>query len=187
MKILPTTLEGVLIIETQTFSDARGSFSETYSERDWAAAFAAFGIAPPRFVQDNLSVSRRGVVRGLHFQKPPHPQAKLVRCAAGRILDVAVDMRASSPNFGRWTGVELSAENGRELFVPHGFAHGFSVLGEEATVIYKVDDFYAPECDGGVLWNDPALGVEWGVDPSRVIVSAKDGSLPRLAEAYRFE
>ncbi len=195
MKVTPTALEGVLIVEPQVFSDERGSFCETFSERDFNAALAdlraRFGpsAAPensPRFVQDNQSVSRRGVIRGLHFQQQPHSQAKLVRCAAGRIFDVAVDMRAGSPNFGRGFGVELSAENGRQLFVPQGFAHGFSTLSDEATVIYKVDDFYAPECDGGVVWNDPTLAINWGIGPSQVIVSQKDSALPRLADAYKF-
>ncbi len=234
MKIITTGLSGVVIVEPPVFGDARGSFSETFSE-NWSFAdrdtvgcggvndgVVAGGMEGcggvnggwnGRFVQDNESRSVAGVVRGLHFQKPPRAQAKLVRVSAGAILDVAVDMRGGSPTFGRWVAVELSAENGRQLFIPHGFAHGFRVLrvgGDGfATVAYKVDDFYAPECDGGVLWNDPALGIDWGVgcsvsassegygagycastgcgfDPSAAIVSDKDAALPLLAEAFRF-
>jgi dTDP-4-dehydrorhamnose 3,5-epimerase len=173
------------------FGDARGTFSETFSERDFNAAVAPFGLAPVRFVQDNQSTSRRGVVRGLHFQQPPHPQAKLVRVVAGRILDVAVDMRKHSPTFGQHVRVELSAENRRQLFIPHGFAHGFSALSDEATLIYKVDGYYAPQSDGGVLWNDSALGIDWGTefgfDPAQAIVSEKDRALPTFENAYKFE
>lgn len=197
MKVAETALAGVVIIEPEVFRDARGTFSETFSERDLTTAFASVGIAAPRFVQDNESRSVAGVVRGLHFQKPPHEQAKLVRVAAGRILDVAVDLRRGSTTFGKWIAVELSAENRRQLFIPQGFAHGFSVLGvggddevggggDHATVIYKVDDFYAPECDAGVLWNDPTLDINWGsnlgFDPANAIVSAKDAALPKFEE-----
>jgi dTDP-4-dehydrorhamnose 3,5-epimerase len=186
MKITKTELEGVVIVEPAVFEDARGTFSETFSERDFAAGLAAHGFEPPCFVQDNESRSRRGVVRGLHFQKEPHAQAKLVRAATGRILDVAVDMRASSPTFGRHVAVELSAENRRQLFIPHGFAHGFVALEDDTTVMYKVDAYYAPESDGGVLWNDPALGIDWGIAPSEAILSAKDAALPTMNEAYKF-
>ncbi len=182
MQVIETSLPGVVIIEPMVFEDARGTFSETFSEREFAQL-----ASPVRFVQDNESHSRRGVVRGLHFQKEPHAQAKLVRVAAGRILDIALDMRRSSPTFGRWTAVELSAENRRQLFLPRGFAHGFSVLSDEATVIYKVDGYYAPESDAGVLWNDPALGIDWGIDPAEAIVSTKDAALPIFANAYKFE
>ena len=182
MRTIETALEGVLVIEPAVFSDARGWFSETFSERE----FARITGWPGRFVQDNESYSRRGVVRGLHFQKEPHAQAKLVRVAAGRILDIALDMRRSSPTFGRWAAVELSAGNRRQLFLPHGFAHGFSVLSDEATVIYKVDNHYAPESDAGVLWNDPVLGIDWGIDPSEAIVSVKDAALPLFADAHKF-
>ena len=186
MNIIETTIDGVIIIEPAVFEDARGTFSETFSEREFAAALAPHGIEPPRFVQDNESHSRRGVVRGLHFQKEPHAQAKLVRVAAGSILDVAVDMRRGSATFGKWVSVELSAENRRQLFIPRGFAHGFTALEDGSTVIYKVDGYYAPESDGGVLWNDPALAIDWGIDPSEAIVSAKDAALPNFADAYKF-
>jgi dTDP-4-dehydrorhamnose 3,5-epimerase len=171
----------VVIIEPEIFRDARGSFSETFSERLFAEK-----VAPVHYVQDNESHSMRGVVRGLHFQREPHAQAKLVRVAAGCILDVAVDMRKDSPTLGRHVVVELSSENRRQLFIPKGFAHGFSCLSDEATVIYKVDGYYAPESDDGVLWCDPALAIDWGLPPSWVTVSAKDAALPLFAEAYKF-
>ncbi len=182
MKVSRTALEGVIIVEPDVFYDRRGSFSETFSERRFAEL-----VAPVKFVQDNESYSVRGVIRGLHFQKEPHAQAKLVRAVSGRILDVAVDMRRSSSTFGQWAAIELSDENGRQFFIPKGFAHGFSVLGDSAVVAYKCDSYYAPECDGGVLWNDPALGIDWGIDQSAAIVSNKDAALPGFAEAYKFE
>ncbi|MDR2894936.1 MAG: dTDP-4-dehydrorhamnose 3,5-epimerase [Alistipes sp.] len=183
MKVTTTALDGVIVIEPAVFEDERGTFSEVFSE----AGFAAHGFEPPhRFVQDNESRSRRGVVRGLHFQKAPHAQAKLARVAAGAILDVALDMRAGSGTFGRWIAVEMSAENRRQLFIPRGFAHGFVAREEDTVVIYKVDAPYAPQSEDGVLWCDPALGIDWGVAPDRAIVSAKDAALPTLAEAYKF-
>lgn len=182
MRIFGTALEGVVIIEPDVFRDRRGSFRETYSEKEFAEL-----VGPVVFAQDNESYSVRGVVRGLHFQKTPHAQAKLVRAVSGRILDVAVDMRQNSPAFGKWVAVELSGENGRQLFVPRGFAHGFSVLTDSAVTAYKCDAYYAPESDGGVLWNDPALGIDWGIDPSEAIVSDKDAALPLFADAYKFD
>lgn len=188
-------MDGVVIIEPAVFGDRRGTFSETFSEREFARLAApisgsASDSAEPgwsgRFVQDNESRSAAGVVRGLHFQKPPHAQAKLVRVSAGSILDVAVDMRATSPTFGKYAAVELSAENRRQLFIPRGFAHGFLALSEGATVVYKCDAYYAPESDGGVLWSDPVLGIDWGITPSEAILSEKDAALPLLADAYKF-
>jgi dTDP-4-dehydrorhamnose 3,5-epimerase len=179
---LETALPGVVIVEPAVFDDERGSFSETWSE----AAFTK-AVGPVRFVQDNESHSRRGVVRGLHFQKEPHPQAKLVRVAAGRILDVALDMRRSSPTFGRHVAVELSAANRRQLFIPRGFAHGFTALEEDTIVMYKVDGPYAPASDGGVLWNDPALGIDWGITSAGAILSPKDAALPLFADAFHFD
>jgi dTDP-4-dehydrorhamnose 3,5-epimerase len=169
----------VQLIEPKRHGDARGWFTEVYSE----AAFAARGI-DCRFVQDNHSLSAPAfTLRGLHFQAPPHGQAKLVRCIRGRIWDVAVDVRAGSPTYGRWTAAELSAENGRQLFVPVGFAHGFLTLEEGCEVTYKVSDVYAPQCDGGVRWDDPTIGIEWplpaGVAPE---LSAKDQRLSLLAD-----
>jgi dTDP-4-dehydrorhamnose 3,5-epimerase len=183
IQVTKTALEGVVIIEPAVFRDERGSFAETFSERDFAGA-----VAQVRFVQDNESRSRHGVVRGLHFQREPHAQAKLVRVTAGRILDVAVDMRQGSPTFGHHVAVELSAENGRQLFIPRGFAHGFSVTASGgATVLYKVDAHHAPGSDAGVAWNDPTLNIDWGIDPHKVIISAKDAALPPLANAHKFE
>jgi dTDP-4-dehydrorhamnose 3,5-epimerase len=186
MNIVETELEGVLIVEPRVFADARGTFAETFSERDFAAALGELGMTAPRFVQDNESRSRRGVVRGLHFQREPHAQAKLVRVARGSVLDVAVDMRAGSPTLGRHVAVELSADNGRQLFVPRGFAHGFVAREDDTTVIYKVDGHYAPESDGGVLWCDPRLAIDWGVATAEAIVSDKDAALPEWEEAYKF-
>ncbi|MGQ4275111.1 dTDP-4-dehydrorhamnose 3,5-epimerase [Terrihabitans sp. B22-R8] len=167
----------VQLIKPRRFGDERGWFTEVYSER----AFAQAGIEV-RFVQDNHSLSRpAGVLRGLHFQTPSHGQDKLVRCVRGRIWDVAVDVRKGSPTFGDWVGAELSAENGHQLFVPIGFAHGFVTLDPDTEVTYKVSDFYAPECDGGIRWNDPDIGLPWPV-PGPPILSPKDEILPLLAD-----
>jgi dTDP-4-dehydrorhamnose 3,5-epimerase len=182
MKVIATALEGVIIIEPAVFEDARGTFCETFSEREFTQQ-----VAPVRFVQDNESRSRRGVVRGLHFQKEPHPQAKLIRVTAGRIRDVAIDMRRSSATFGRWVAVELSAENRRQLFVPRGFAHGFVALEDDTVVMYKVDGFYSPESDAGVLWCDTALGIDWCIEPGQAIISPKDAALPGFERAFKFD
>ncbi len=170
---------GVTLIEPRRFADERGWFTEVYSER----AFAERGITV-RFVQDNHSLSVSvGTVRGLHFQTPPHGQAKLVRCIRGRVFDVAVDVRRGSPTLGRWVGAELSADNGRQLYVPIGFAHGFMTLEPNTEITYKVSDVYSPAEDGGVRWDDPAIGIEWptlpGVTPT---LSPKDERLPSLGE-----
>lgn len=167
----------VRIIETKRFSDDRGWFSETYSD----ARFAALGI-DLRFVQDNHSFSAHaGTVRGIHFQSPPHAQAKLVRCLRGRILDYAVDLRRGSPTYGRHVAAELSADNGRQLFVPMGFGHAFVTLEPDTEVAYKVSDVYAPHCDGGVIWDDPEIGIAWPVSGAAPVLSEKDGKLPALA------
>ncbi len=167
-----------VLIETRRFGDDRGWFSETYSAR----SFPAQGVEGD-FCQDNHSMSRPvGVLRGLHFQAPPHAQAKLVRCVRGRIWDVAVDVRKGSPTFAQWVAAELSAANGRQLYVPVGFAHGFVTLDPDTEVVYKVTDFYAPECDGGLIWNDPDLALPWPVPADGPILSDKDGKLPRLAD-----
>lgn len=166
----------VRLIKPRRFGDERGWFTETYNER----AFAKLGIAVP-FVQDNHSLSRpAGTVRGLHFQAPPHAQAKLVRCVRGRIFDVAVDVRRGSPTFGRSAAVELSADNGDQLFVPVGFAHGFMTLEPDTEVVYKVSDFYDAGSEGGVLWDDPDLGIAWPLPPDRALLSPKDRELPPL-------
>ena len=169
----------VQLIRPKRHGDARGWFTEVYSEH----AFAARDITC-RFVQDNHSLSMPAfTLRGLHFQTPPHGQDKLVRCIRGRIFDVAVDVRAGSPTFGQWVGAELSAANGDQLFVPVGFAHAFLTLEPECEVSYKVSDLYAPECDGGIRWDDPAIGIDWPLPTgTRPELSPKDAGLPLLAE-----
>lgn len=163
-----------MILTPRRFGDDRGFFSEVYN----AQVLASHGI-DVTFVQDNHSLSRQvGVVRGLHFQAPPHAQDKLVRVGAGRVLDVAVDIRRGSPTFGRWVGVELSAADGNQLFIPKGFLHGFSVLEPDSELLYKCSDVYAPACDGAVRFDDPDLAIDWGIDPATAILSAKDASAP---------
>ncbi len=172
-----TAIEGVCVISPTAYGDARGYFMETYNQQDFAAA----GITAA-FVQDNQSKSRKGVLRGLHFQKN-HPQAKLVRVISGEVFDVAVDMRKGSETFGKWVGVVLSGENKKQFFVPRGFAHGFLVLSETAEFAYKCDDFYHPEDEGGILWEDPEIGVEWPVIGCDPVLSEKDQRLPCLRNA----
>ena len=170
MRILKTDIEGVYIIEPHLFEDERGYFFEAFSERK----FAELTGIETRFVQDNESRSAKGVVRGLHFQLPPHAQSKLVRVVRGKILDIAVDIRRGSPTFGHYVAVELSEHNHRQLFIPRGFAHGFSVLEGDAIVEYKCDNYYAPETEGAIRWNDPTLAIDWKVADNEAIVSAKD-------------
>lgn len=166
------------LIVPRRFHDPRGWLSETYSER----AFTAFGLTC-RFVQDNQSYSaRRGTIRGLHLQVPPRAQAKLVRVVRGRILDLAVDVRRGSPTYGQFVSAELSADNGHQLFVPAGFAHGFCTLDDDVEVVYKVSDFYAPDCERGLRWDDPAIGIPWPVAAAGASVSDKDAMLPLLAD-----
>lgn len=177
MQVLTTELPGVLIIEPARFGDARGFFSESWSRQ----RFADHGIDTD-FVQDNHSMSgRTGTLRGLHFQRPPHAQAKLVRCGRGRLFDVAVDIRKGSPTYGRWTGCELSFENGRQLYIPTGFLHGFVTREPDTEIIYKCSDYYAPDCDAGVRWDDPDLGIDWGLDGDPVL-SEKDTKAPFLRD-----
>ncbi len=172
MEVAALAIPEVKLITPRRFSDDRGFFSETYNAR----AFKAAGIGC-EFVQDNQSYSaKRGTVRGLHFQAPPYAQAKLVRVLRGAIIDVAVDARKSSPSFGQWVKAELSAENGVQLFVPKGFLHGFVTLAPDTEVAYKVDAFYDGGSDGSVKWDDPDLGVEWGVDQSKAVLSEKDAT-----------
>ena len=166
----------MVVIEPQVFKDARGWFMETYNEQRYREA----GI-DVRFVQDNQSCSCYGVVRGLHFQRPPYTQAKLVSCTHGRVFDVAVDIRKGSPTYGKWYGVELSEENHLQFFIPHGFAHGFSVLSEKAVFSYKCDNLYHPEADGGILLSDPALAIDWKIPDGDRIISDKDTKHPILA------
>ena len=178
MRVIKTDIEGVVVIEPEVFDDERGYFFESYSQREFDEK-----VRPVRFVQDNESKSGHGVVRGLHFQTGRHAQSKLVRVVEGRVMDVAVDLRRGSPTFGRHVAVELSAENRRQLFVPRGFAHGFSVLGPTAVLAYKCDSPYAPHAEGAVAWNDPDIGVEWGLDRDEVTVSARDAAAPRMKDA----
>jgi dTDP-4-dehydrorhamnose 3,5-epimerase len=173
MNIIQTDFQGLVIIEPEVFEDARGYFFESYSRR--ALEEAGIGTA---FVQDNQSLSRRGVVRGLHFQAPPHAQAKLVRALEGTVFDVAVDLRRGAPSFGQWFGMELSAENRRQLYIPQGFAHGFSVLSEQAVLLYKCDRFYHPQSERGIRYNDPQLGIRWNIGGAQAVVSEKDLLLP---------
>ena len=177
MNIIETEIKGVYIIEPKVFGDSRGYFFESFSKREFESK-----IGPVEFVQDNESKSCYGVVRGLHFQKPPHAQAKLVRVIKGKVLDVAVDLRPDSPTYGRHVAVELSEENHRQVFIPKGFAHGFSVLSEEAVFQYKCDDYYAPETEGAVIWNDPELAIDWRIPEDRIILSDKDSRHPELKD-----
>ena len=169
MNIIKTDIEGVVIIEPKVFGDSRGYFFESYSQRDFNSL-----VGEVNFVQDNESKSCYGVIRGLHLQKPPFEQSKLVRVVKGKVLDVAVDIREGSPTFGKHVAVELSEDNHRQLFIPKGFAHGFSVLSEEAVFQYKCDNFYAPEYEGAIAWDDPALGIDWRIPVDKVIISEKD-------------
>ena len=174
MNVVETSLPGVLIIEPKVFGDERGFFMETWNGRRYEEA----GL-PGRFVQDNLSYSARGVLRGLHFQNP-QPQGKLVSVLRGEVFDVAVDVRVGSPTFGEWTSVTLSAENKRQFYVPPDFAHGFLVTGEDAIFFYKCTDYYAPSSEGILLWNDPEIGIEWPTDAPTL--SERDGKAPPLRE-----
>ncbi len=183
MNILRTELDGPLILEPKVFGDARGFFMESWNQRSFDAAVGH----PVAFVQDNHSRSARGVLRGLHYQLPPHAQGKLVRCTQGRVFDVAVDMRASSPTFGRWTGVELSEDNHRQFWIPPGFAHGFLVLSDSADFLYKTTAFYDQPSEAAVRWDDPALAVDWPLDGIEPLLSGKDRDAPSLADARRFD
>lgn len=173
-----TPLAGLKIVRPRRFGDARGFFCETYSARDAAAQ----GIATV-FVQDNHSVSTlAGTLRGLHFQAPPHAQAKLVRCGRGALFDVAIDLRRNSPTFGRWFGIELSFENGVQLLIPEGFAHGFVTRTPKTEIVYKCSDYYAPETEGALIWNDPDIGIDWGLDGAAPVLSEKDAAAGRLRD-----
>lgn len=177
MNIIETEIQGVFIIEPKVFGDSRGYFFESFSKKEFDSK-----IGPVEFVQDNESKSCYGVVRGLHFQKPPHAQAKLVRVVKGKVLDVAVDLRKDSPTYGKHVAVELSEDNHRQVFIPKGFAHGFSVLSEEAVFQYKCDDYYAPETEGAVAWNDLDLNIDWRVPADMMILSEKDKRHPELKD-----
>ncbi len=177
MNVIKTDIQGVVIVEPKVFGDHRGYFFESFSEKDFAEA-----VGEVKFVQDNESKSSYGVLRGLHFQKPPHAQAKLVRVVKGRVLDVAVDLRKGSPTFGKHVAVELTEENHRQLFIPRGFAHGFVVLSDEAVFQYKCDNYYAPQSEGSVLWNDPDIGIQWGIPSEDVMLSEKDANAPLVKD-----
>ena len=177
MNVIQTEINGVVIIEPRVFGDSRGYFFESFSEKNFKEQ-----VADVDFVQDNQSKSCYGVVRGLHFQKPPHAQAKLVRVVKGRVLDVAVDLRKGSPTYGKHVAVELTEDNHRQFFIPRGFAHGFAVLSEEAIFQYKCDNYYAPQSEGAVAWNDPDLGIDWGMPLEKAILSEKDMKHPRLKD-----
>lgn len=183
MQVTPTALPEVLLIEPKVFGDARGFFMESWNEARFNAAVGR----EVRFVQDNHSRSARGVLRGLHFQQDPHAQGKLVRCTSGAVFDVAVDLRRSSPNFGRWVGFELTAENHRQLWIPPGFAHGFVVISETADFLYKTSGPYAPDFEGAVRWDDPTIGIEWPLEGITPQLSAKDVAAPLLADAKAFD
>lgn len=182
MKVVSTSIADLLILEPEVFGDARGFFMESFNAR----TFADVSGLEVDFVQDNHSRSQRGVLRGLHYQLS-QPQGKLVRVVSGRVFDVAVDMRRSSPTFGRWAGVELSEENHRQFWVPAGFAHGFVVLSETADFLYKTTDYYAPEHERCLAWDDPAVGVEWPLEGIEPLLSAKDRVGKSLAEADTFD
>ena len=177
MNVIQTEIQGVVIIEPRIFGDSRGYFFESFSEKNFKEQ-----VADVDFVQDNESKSCYGVVRGLHFQKPPYGQAKLVRVVKGRVLDVAVDLRKGSPTYGKYVAVELSEDNHRQFFVPRGFAHGFAVLSEEAIFQYKCDNYYAPQAEGALAWDDPDVAIDWGVPAESVILSEKDCKHPRLKD-----
>ena len=177
MKVHSTRLMGLIKIEPKRFGDHRGFFAETYSRR----AYESIGV-DIEFVQDNHSISAAvGTVRGLHFQSPPHAQAKLVRCGRGAIFDVAVDIRRGSPTYGKWAGFMLSAENGTQLYIPAGFAHGFTTLAPDSEIVYKCSDYYAPEAEGALRWDDPTIGIDWPI-LGDAILSDKDAKAPLLAD-----
>ena len=169
MNVIKTDIDRVVIIEPTIFKDDRGYFFESFSQREFNEK-----VAPIVFVQDNESKSSYGVIRGLHFQKPPYAQSKLVRCVKGRVLDVAVDIREGSPTYGQWVSCELTEDNHRQFFIPQGFAHGFSVLSDEAVFQYKCDNFYNKESEGAILWCDPELNINWKIYHEDVIISDKD-------------
>lgn len=178
MEVIKTEIEGVVIIEPRIFKDDRGYFYESFSQREFEEK-----VFRTTFVQDNQSKSSYGVVRGLHFQKPPYSQSKLVRCIKGAVLDVAVDIRKGSPTFGKYVAVELTEDNHRQFFVPRGFAHGFAVLSDEAVFQYKCDNLYNKESEGAVAWDDPELAIDWRIPVEKVLLSEKDKLSKTIAEA----
>jgi dTDP-4-dehydrorhamnose 3,5-epimerase len=182
MNVIKTALEGVLILEPKVFGDERGFFMESFNQRAFDEAVGHH----VDFVQDNHSRSSRGVLRGLHFQLPPHAQGKLVRVTQGSVFDVAVDMRKSSPTFGRWVGVELTGSNHRQFWIPPGFAHGFLVTSDSADFLYKTTDYYAPQAEGALRWDDPTVAVQWPLQGATPLLSVKDAQAPLLGDAKHF-
>lgn len=178
MEVVKTAIDGLLIIEPRIFGDARGYFFESFNAREFAEKT---GIQV-NFVQDNESMSHYGVLRGLHFQKPPYTQSKLVRVVKGRVLDVAVDIRKGSPTYGQYVAVELSQDNHRQFFISKGFAHGFSVLSDEVIFQYKCDEYYAPQSEGAIAWNDPQIGINWQIPADKVLLSEKDSHHPLFCD-----
>lgn len=178
MNVIETSIPGVVILEPRLFRDERGYFFESFSQREFTEK-----VCNTTFVQDNESKSSYGVLRGLHFQKPPYAQSKLVRVVKGAVLDVAVDIRRSSPTFGQHVAVELTEDNHLQFFIPRGFAHGFAVLTDEVIFQYKCDNFYAPQSEGALAWDDPDLGIDWRLPAEKVILSEKDRHHPRLKDA----
>lgn len=182
MEVIKTDIEGVLIIEPKVFGDSRGYFFESFNQREFDSVVAPILGHSVTFVQDNESLSRYGVLRGLHFQCPPFAQSKLVRCVRGAVLDVVVDIRKGSPTYGRHVSVELTEDNHRQTFIPKGLAHGFAVLSEEALFQYKCDDFYHPEADGGISILDDSLGIDWRIPAEKALLSEKDTRHPLLKD-----
>lgn len=183
MKVTRTAIEGLLILEPRVFGDERGFFMESFNQKAFDAAVGG----EVHFVQDNHSRSSRGVLRGLHYQLPPHAQGKLVRVTQGSVFDVAVDLRRGSPSFGRWVGVELSGSNHKQLWLPPGMAHGFLVISDSADFLYKTTSYYAPDAERSVRWDDPAIGIAWPAQDRAPLLSAKDAAAPALADAVLFD
>tara|TARA_Y100000591_G_C21644274_1_gene599472 strand:- start:156 stop:710 length:555 start_codon:yes stop_codon:yes gene_type:complete len=177
MKFIETNIEDLFIIEPTVIKDDRGYFLESHNQNKFEEA-----IGKVSFVQDNESKTSKGVIRGLHFQLPPYDQAKLIRCIEGKVLDVAVDLRKGSKTYGQHISVEISCKNKKQIFIPRGFAHGFLVLSEFAIFAYKVDNFYSPDYDAGLFWNDPILKINWGIDESKILLSNKDSKLPFFSD-----
>lgn len=183
MNVTKTAIPDVFIFEPKVFGDERGFFFESFNHKQFEEA-VGYSVT---FVQDNHSKSSKGVLRGLHYQLPPHAQGKLVRCTAGEVFDVAVDIRKSSPTFGQWVGVHLSAENKRQLWIPEGFAHGFVTLSDTAEFLYKTTNYYAPQSDRGIIWNDSDIGIDWPSLPHEFILSGKDAIAKNISDADLFD
>ena len=182
MNVIETKIKGLLILEPKVFGDDRGWFMESFSEKVFNQALLARGLDIPKFVQDNHSYSQKGILRGLHFQKAPYAQGKLVRVVQGRAWDVAVDIRENSETFGEWVGVELTAENHKQFWIPEGFAHGFVALEDNTQFLYKATNYYNKECEDSIIWNDSTLEIDWKIDLKEILLSEKD----KLASAFKY-